>query len=220
MKIHFFILFFVFASVIYGNEVKISYSKIGEKWREITSSFSKLPDPRFKTIQINKDFKELRKFSNIYKRTKLNIDTSDDFIEDFSSKISANQEIKDEMKNIFKEVNNVGNGEFINYEAIYNTGGKNIKYINVIIIPNKDTNKFEIQALDLDCKIEANEKFNIFNKSKGLLTFSEKPMRTINETAGIDNAEVELAIEFFRIIALSEMSQLYGFIFSLPESKE
>ena len=37
MKIHFFILFFVFASVICENQVKISYSKIGEKWREITS---------------------------------------------------------------------------------------------------------------------------------------------------------------------------------------
>ena len=220
MKIHFIVLFFVFTSVICEDQVKISYSKIGEMWRKITSSFSKLPDPRFKNIKINKDFRELRKFSNIYKRTKLNIETSNDFIEDFSSKISANQQIKDEMKNIFNEVNNLSNDEFINYEAIYNTGGKNIKYINVIIIPNKDTNKFEMQALDLDCKIEANENFNIFNESKGLLTFSEKSMRTINETAGIDNAEVELAIEFFRIIALSEMSQLYGFVFSLPESKE
>ena len=220
MKIHFIVLFFVFTSVICEDQVKISYSKIGEMWRKITSSFSKLPDPRFQNIKINKDFRELRKFSNIYKRTKLNIETSNDFIEDFSSKISANQQIKDEMKNIFNEVNNLSNGEFINYEAIYNTGGKNIKYINVIIIPNKDTNKFEMQALDLDCKIEANENFNIFNESKGLLTFSEKSMRTINETAGIDNAEVELAIEFFRIIALSEMSQLYGFVFSLPESKE
>ena len=218
MKIH--ILFFIFVSVICEDQVKISYSKIGENWRKITSSFSKLPDPRFKNIKINKDFKELRKFSNIYKRTKLNIETSDDFIEDFSSKISANQETKVEMKKTFNEVTNLSNGEFINYEAIYNTNAKNVKYINVIIIPNKDTNKFEIQAIDLDCKIEANEKFNIFNRSKGLLTLSEKPTRTLNETAGIDNAEVELAIDFFRIIALSEMSQLYGFVFSLPESKE
>ena len=218
MKIH--ILFFIFVSVICEDQVKISYSKIGENWRKITSSFSKLPDPRFKNIKINKDFKELRKFSNIYKRTKLNIETSDDFIEDFSSKISANQETKVEMKKTFNEVTNLSNGEFINYEAIYNTNAKNVKYINVIIIPNKDTNKFEIQAIDLDCKLEANEKFNIFNRSKGLLTLSEKPTRTLNETAGIDNAEVELAIDFFRIIALSEMSQLYGFVFSLPESKE
>ena len=220
MKFHFFVFFFLFAYIACENQVKISYSKIGEMWPKIVSGFSKLPDPRFKDIKINKDFKNLRKFSNIYKRTKLNIDTSDDFIEDFASRISAKQETKDEMKKIFNDVTNYSNGEFINYEAIYNTNAKNIKYINVIIIPNNDANKFEIQAMELDCKIEANEKFNIFNKSKGLLTLSDKPIRTIDETAGIDSAQVELAIDFFRIIALSEMSQLYGFIFPLPESKE